>query len=124
MQGDAVLRRAGVTRAYFPGFGDRLSGARRGWPPCRSQRAILGLAATVEQTKNNFLAKMENSAMIEMLSAERSLVELAGLMRRGDGTGRKLQSVALTSLTEFPRRSIGAGPRAASQDGETATPAP
>ncbi len=42
--------------------------------------------------------------MIEMLSAERSLVEVAGLMRRGDGTGRKLQSVALTSLTEFPRR--------------------
>src|SRR5208283_1594981 len=47
---------------------------------------------------------MENRAMIDMLSADRSLVMLAGLIRRGDGTGRKLQSVALTSLTEFPRR--------------------
>ncbi len=60
-------------------------------------------AAVLEHNENNFLAKIVTRAMMVKSSGDRSLVEMAGLMRRGDETGRILQGVALIALAEFAR---------------------
>ncbi len=89
-----------VTAAYFPVSGDRLSGSAKRvsrhvvstlpyevklktlfeWPDfgeCVSVKVIPLMS--VEQNENNFLENIETRAMIATLSADRSLVEVAGL---------------------------------------------
>ncbi len=60
--------------------------------------------AVLNRTRTTSWRKWRNVLRLKCCRPIGASSRVAGLMRRGDGTGRKLQSVALTSLTEFPRR--------------------
>ncbi len=75
-------------------YGDRLFGSATGVGRCVvPQRAIVGWSSTaLEHSENNFLAKAETRATIAMLSADRSLVEVAGLRDEATGPGENCRA--------------------------------
>ena len=85
---------------------------------CRSERAIAGLATAFEHKENNFLANTETRAIIDGLSVDQSLVELAGLTRRGDGTGAKIAERGADFIGRIRSPSIGEAPARPARTGK------
>src|SRR5208337_3333364 len=61
--------------------------------------------SSVEHNENNFLGNIETRAMIATLSADRSLVEVAGLRDEATEQGANCKGMALNALTSFARQS-------------------
>ena len=77
--------------------------------------------SSVEHNENNFLGNIETRAMIATLSADRSLVEVAGL--RDEATEQGQIAGYGAERINIIRSPIRAGHGAAGLDGETATAA-
>ena len=100
-----------MTPASFPVYGDRFLGSamRIGRCVAPSEPPSDWPSTVLEHNKNNFLANNETRVMIGKLSADWSFVEVAGLPRRGDGTGEIAERGA-ERVDSIGSRSIRAGP--------------